>query len=110
MEDISTATKIGSVDLLQVIAEPRRRQILALVWDEELAASEIASRFDVTFGAVSQHLTVLREAALVTMRKDGNRRLYKADHDALAPFKDVLEAMWAETLRGLAARIEVEES
>lgn len=92
-----------------MIAEPRRRQILALVWDEELAASEIASRFDVTFGAVSQHLTILREAELVTMRKDGNRRLYKADHDALAPFKEILKAMWADTLQGLAERIEAEE-
>lgn len=98
------------MDTLQVIAEPRRRQILALVWEQELAASEIASRFDVTFGAVSQHLSILREAELVTMRKDGNRRLYRADHDALAPFKEMLEVMWADTLRGLADRIEAGES
>ena len=54
------------MDTIQVIAEPRRREILSLIWDDELAAGDIADRFDVTFGAVSQHLRVLREAGLVT--------------------------------------------
>jgi DNA-binding transcriptional ArsR family regulator len=98
------------MDTLQVIAEPRRREILWLVWDEELAASEIADQFDVTFGAVSQHLAVLRDAELVIVRKDGNRRLYKADQDALAAYKEILESMWGATLRNLAEMIETEES
>jgi DNA-binding transcriptional ArsR family regulator len=97
------------MDTLQVIAEPSRRRILGLVWDRELAAGEIARHFDVTFGAVSQHLGVLRTAGLVSVRKDGNRRLYRANPDALAPYKDVLEPMWAGTLRTLAAAIEAEE-
>jgi DNA-binding transcriptional ArsR family regulator len=87
------------MDPLQVIAEPTRRRILGLVWDRELSASEIADRFDCTFGAVSQHLAVLRDARLVTQRRDGNRRFYRANRDAL-------EAMWRETLRGLARTIE----
>ena len=90
------------MDTLQVIAEPRRRQILKLIWEEELAASEIAAQFDVTFGAVSQHLGVLRQTGLVKMRKDGNRRLYVADRDVLAPYRTLLEAMWEETLADLA--------
>lgn len=94
------------MDTLQVIAEPRRRKILKLIWDEELAASEIAAQFDVTFGAVSQHLGVLRQSGLVKMRKDGNRRLYMADRDALAPYRALLEAMWKETLADLAQTIE----
>jgi DNA-binding transcriptional ArsR family regulator len=94
------------MDTLQVVAEPRRRQIIGLIWDQEMAASDIASRFDVTFGAVSQHLTVLRDANLVTVRKDGNRRLYKADQDALAPYRTVLETMWRDTLGHLAETIE----
>ncbi len=94
------------MDTLQVIAEPRRREILKLIWDEELAASEIAAQFDVTFGAVSQHLGVLRQSGLVKMRKDGNRRLYVADRDALAPYRALLEAMWKETLADLARTIE----
>ena len=93
-----------------MLAEPRRRQILELVWEEELPATEIAAEFDVTFGAVSQHLAVLRQAQFVTVRKDGNRRLYKADQDALGPFKDVLEAMWADSLQRLADQVEADES
>jgi len=94
------------MDTLQVVAEPRRREILGLIWDEEMAASEIASRFDVTFGAVSQHLAVLREADLVAVRKEGNRRLYSADQEALAPYKTILETMWGDTLENLARVIE----
>jgi len=96
------------MDVLQVIAEPRRREILNLVWTEEKAASEIASEFDVTFGAVSQHLSILREARLVSMRKDGNRRLYQADQEALGPYRAILEAMWSDTLQQLSETIEAE--
>ncbi len=98
------------MDTLQLVAEPRRREILGLVWDEEMAASDIASCFDVTFGAVSQHLSVLRKANLVTVRKDGNRRLYRANQDALAPYKGILESMWSDTLQHLAETIENDES
>jgi DNA-binding transcriptional ArsR family regulator len=87
------------MDPLQAIAEPNRRRILGLVWDRELSASEIADRFESTFGAVSQHLAILREASLVTMRKEGNRRFYQADRTAL-------EEMWREALRSLAATID----
>jgi DNA-binding transcriptional ArsR family regulator len=97
------------MDALQVIAEPRRRKILALVWDRELPATDIAAHFDVTFGAVSQHLAVLREAEFVTVRKDGNRRLYRADQDSLGPFKDVLETLWGDLLQNLADSIEAED-
>ena len=93
-----------------MIAEPRRREILGLVWDDEMAASDIASRFDVTFGAVSQHLSVLREANLVTVKKDGNRRLYRANQDALAPYEEILKTMWSDTLQHLAETIENTES
>lgn len=97
------------MDVLQVIAEPKRRKILRLIWDEELAASDIADNFEVTFGAVSQHLAVLRKAEFVTMRRDGNRRLYRADKKALGPFVAILEDMWRTKLRDLAAAIEKDE-
>ena len=96
------------MDSLQVIAEPRRREILALVWNEEMAAGEIAARFDITFGGVSQHLTVLRDMGFVTVRRDGNRRLYLADKTGLGPLREVLEGMWAITLDVLAAAIETD--
>ncbi|HEU4916871.1 MAG TPA: metalloregulator ArsR/SmtB family transcription factor [Acidimicrobiia bacterium] len=96
------------MDLLQIIAEPRRRQILAMVWDSELAAGEIAARSDVTFGAVSQHLAVLREARLVAVRKEGNRRYYRADKEQLGALRPVLEEMWASTIDRLAETIEAD--
>jgi DNA-binding transcriptional ArsR family regulator len=105
---ISASTKVTRVDALQIIAEPRRREILAMIWDRELPAGEIAARFDVTFGAVSQHLSVLRRAGFVTVRKDGNRRLYRADSDRLGPFREVLEAMWSTSLEHLAADVAAE--
>lgn len=101
--------KITPVDRLQVIAEPRRREILALVWDEEMAAGDIAARFDVSFGAVSQHLRVLREAGFVRIRRDGNRRYYRADKDGLGPFREILENMWRDALDHLAETIERHE-
>jgi len=97
------------MDTFQILAEPRRRQILEIIWDRELPAAESASRVDITFGAISQHLAILREAHFVTVRKDGNRRLYRADEVALGPFKEVLETMWAETLSDLAEQIELDE-
>ncbi|HEX6221366.1 MAG TPA: metalloregulator ArsR/SmtB family transcription factor [Acidimicrobiia bacterium] len=94
------------MDALQVIAEPRRRRILGLVWDQELPAGDIAGHFDITFGAVSQHLGVLRDSGFVDVRVDGNRRMYRANKDALGPLREVLETMWAGTLDDLAAAVE----
>jgi DNA-binding transcriptional ArsR family regulator len=94
------------MDGLQIIGEPRRREILRLVWGRELAAGEIAERFDLTFGAVSQHLAVLRDAGFVRVRRDGNRRLYQADREGLGALATVLEAMWASTLDRLADAVE----
>ena len=88
-------------DILRVVAEPRRRDILRLVWDEELSAGEIASEFDVTFGAVSQHLKILSDAKLVVVRRDGRRRLYRADKAALGPLGQQLMALWGEQLKTL---------
>jgi DNA-binding transcriptional ArsR family regulator len=96
------------MDVLQVVAEPRRREILALVWDAEMSAGDIAARSSVTFGAVSQHLAVLRRAGLVTVRQEGNRRFYQAEKDRLGPLRPVLEAMWADTLDHLASTIETD--
>jgi DNA-binding transcriptional ArsR family regulator len=87
---------------MRVLAEPRRREILRLVWDDEHTAGDIAAHFDVTFGAVSQHLGVLRHAGLVVVRRDGTRRFYRADRLALAPFSGLLERMWRGRLDELA--------
>jgi DNA-binding transcriptional ArsR family regulator len=96
------------MDGLQVIGDPTRREILRLVWDQERAAGEIADRFPVTFGAVSQHLGVLRSAGFVTVRPDGNRRYYRADPRALGPLARLLEAMWSTGLDRLAEVVEAD--
>ena len=97
------------MDAIQIVSEPTRRRLLRLVWDEERAAGELAAQFDVTFGAISQHLGVLRDAGFVKVRKDGNRRLYLADHDRLRPYAALLHAMWTTTLEDLARAIEEDE-
>jgi DNA-binding transcriptional ArsR family regulator len=94
---------------LKAIAAPRRRQILTLVRDGELSAGEIASHFDVTRPAVSQHLHVLKEAGLVNERRNGTRRLYRARPEGLAELKDFLEEFWDVRLDTLKREIEKEE-
>lgn len=94
------------MDTLQIITEPHRREILRLVWDRDLIAGEIAENFDITFGAVSQHLGVLRDAGFVRVTKDGNRRVYRADKAALGDFRSVLESIWATALDSLVSAIE----
>ncbi len=94
------------MDAVQAIAEPRRRRILQLIWDEELAAGDIAARFEVSFGAVSQHLKVLRDAGLVLLRKDGTKRYYRANRDGMGALAEYLESMWTANLDALAAMAE----
>src|ERR687885_335965 len=103
---MTRSVKEDDVDALQVVAEPRRREILRLVWSKELAAGDIAARFDVSFPAVSQHLAVLREAGFVTVRREGKVRYYRADRRALGPLRSVLERMWGESLDRLVGLIE----
>ena len=64
------------METFEAIAQPTRREILRLLAGGELNAGAIATRFDVTQPAISQHLKVLREAGLVDERRDGARRLY----------------------------------
>ena len=97
------------MDGLQIVAEPRRRGILRLIWDRELAAGEIAKHFEVSFAAISQHLAVLREAGFVSLRRDGRQRFYRADHAGLGELTALLEGMWAHDLDRLAAAAEAAE-
>jgi DNA-binding transcriptional ArsR family regulator len=94
---------------LKAIAEPRRRAILTLVRDGELSAGEIASQFEVTRPAVSQHLNVLKEAGLVSERRNGTRRLYRARPEGLIELRDFLEGFWDVRLEALKREAEKEE-
>ncbi|HTR02936.1 MAG TPA: metalloregulator ArsR/SmtB family transcription factor [Thermoanaerobaculia bacterium] len=97
------------MDLFQALAEPRRREILGLVWEREREAGQIhRSLGGVTFGAVSQHLKVLRDAGAVRVRPDGRRRLYRADRAAVRRLLAQLERMWSDKLTNLKALAEAE--
>jgi DNA-binding transcriptional ArsR family regulator len=94
---------------LRAIAEPRRRRILQLVSDEELSAGEIASHFEVTRPAISQHLTVLKGAGLLSERREGTRRLYRVQPDGLTELRDFLDGFWAAGLDRLKTAAEQAE-
>ncbi|MCH9011245.1 MAG: helix-turn-helix transcriptional regulator [Chloroflexi bacterium] len=96
-------------EALRAIAEPRRRDILRLIRNTELPAGEIASRFDVTRPAISQHLKILVEAELVAVRRQGTRRLYRARPEGLADLRTYLEGFWQDSLLKLAEAAEEEE-
>jgi DNA-binding transcriptional ArsR family regulator len=96
-------------EALKALAAPRRRAILRLVASEELAAGEIAAAFDVTRTAVSQHLTVLRNAGLLTERRDGTRRLYRARPEGLVGLRRFLDDMWASSLEEARRLVEAGE-
>jgi DNA-binding transcriptional ArsR family regulator len=95
--------------VLRAIAEPRRRKILRLVGSRELTAGEIASRFEVTRPAISQHLTVLKHAGLIVERREGTRRLYRARPDGLAELRGFLDEFWATGLDRLKSAAEQAE-
>lgn len=97
------------VDAFAALAEPRRREILRLVAGAELSAGEIARRFDVTRPAISQHLRVLKEVGLVSERRNGTRRFYRARPETLAELRSYLEGFWDESLRSLKTVVEHEE-
>jgi DNA-binding transcriptional ArsR family regulator len=76
--------------------------MLSLVLDRERGSSELAERCRLSRPAASQHLKILRETGLVTLRHDGNRRLYRADVGRLAEIQAMLDAFWGERLGRLA--------
>jgi DNA-binding transcriptional ArsR family regulator len=92
--------------VLKALAEPNRRAILRLVRDEPRSVGEIAGHFDITQQAVSLHLRVLREAELVGVRKDGQRRLYLANPDGLEELQRFLAELWPVGLQRLKRAVE----
>jgi len=97
--------------VLAVIASPRRREILRLVWRAERTAGEIHRAMpDVTFGAVSLQLRALLQAGLVSTRTDGRHRLYQARKTDLGPVVNILERMWDDALWRLKLLVELERT
>jgi DNA-binding transcriptional ArsR family regulator len=94
---------------LRALAEPRRQAILRLIWDGERSAGEIASHFDVSRPAISQHLAVLEGAGLVVQRRQGTSRLYRVRPEGLAELRAFLETFWDDSLARLKQQAELEE-
>jgi DNA-binding transcriptional ArsR family regulator len=98
-------------NVLSAIASPRRREILRLVWDREMAAGDIHRAMpDVTFGAVSLQLRALIAAGIVDVRRERKHRFYRAKRDALGEVANMLERMWDDALWRLKLHAELEAS
>ena len=121
----ATAPSTGPLDVqpfFGAVASPIRREILWLVWNEEMSAGDIGDHFEISLSTLSAHLGILREAGLVTMRVDGNFRRYRCNQDALravVPFlasndsrwvsaDDIAEGEAATASSGLLVRVHVE--
>jgi DNA-binding transcriptional ArsR family regulator len=95
---------------LRAVADPTRRTILRLVRQDELPAGKIADHFpSMSRPAVSQHLRVLEDAGLVSVRPDGNRRLYRWRREGLRDAAEFLDEMWTDRLARLKVAAEREE-
>jgi DNA-binding transcriptional ArsR family regulator len=102
---------VSESSLLPVIASPRRREILRLLWADELAAGAIHGAMpDVTFGAISLQLRTLIDAGVVDVRADGRYRFYRANRERLEPVRAMLERMWDDSLSRLKLQAELEET
>jgi DNA-binding transcriptional ArsR family regulator len=97
------------VEPLQVIAAPRRLRILELVWDRELSAGEIAAQFEVSWSAISQHLSVLKAAGFVVERRVGTSRRYRTDQAALGSLRSIVEEHWRGSLNRIKDLAEAEQ-
>jgi DNA-binding transcriptional ArsR family regulator len=91
------------------LAEPRRRAILMLIRDEPRSVNEIAAHFEISQQGVSQHLQVLRDAGLVAVRPEGQRRLYAVRPDGVDSVRKFLAELWPESLETLRRTVEAEE-
>ncbi len=91
------------------LAEPNRRDILRLLRDQPRSVGEIAERFDITQQAVSQHLKVLKDAGLVAVRPQGQRRIYLVRPEGLTGLRDFIAEFWPEQLERLKRAVESDD-
>jgi DNA-binding transcriptional ArsR family regulator len=104
--DRPSVTDADIEESIRAFAHPGRRAMLQLVWDAERSSSDLADHAGLSKSATSQHLKLLRDAGLVRVRVDGNRRLYRADLDRVAEVAGFLDEFWAAPLARLKATAE----
>ena len=93
---------------MDALGDPTRRAIFEQLRRGPRAVGEIAAELPVSRPAVSQHLRVLKDAGLVTERREGTRRLYRLDPDGLGELRDYFDGFWTEALAGFKAAAERE--
>src|SRR5437867_1428268 len=93
---------------MDALGDPTRRAIFERLRSGPLSVGEIAAELPVSRPAVSQHLRVLKEAGLVTERRNGTRRLYRLDPDGLGELRRYVEDFWTEALASFKAEAERE--
>jgi DNA-binding transcriptional ArsR family regulator len=93
---------------MDALGDPTRRRIFERLRDGPRAVGELAAELPISRPAVSQHLRVLKEAGLVTERKDGTRRLYRVDPHGLTDLREYFQSFWDEALAAFAAAAEAE--
>ena len=96
-------------EAFDALGDPTRRQVFRLLRGGERSVGEIAAQLPVSRPAVSQHLRVLKEAALVSDRPDGVRRLYSVRPTGLEALRAELETMWDDALGAFAAAADDED-
>jgi DNA-binding transcriptional ArsR family regulator len=101
---------MSSNAVLRALAEPRRQAMLRLVRDEPRSVGEIAKHFDITQQAVSQHLQVLKQAGLVDVRRQGQRRLYAVRVEGLETLEAFLSELWPAGLERLKKALEADDA
>lgn len=93
-------------EAIRALAHPGRRAMLRLVWEDERPATELADAAGLSPSAASQHLKLLREAGLITVRVEATRRLYRADIAKVAEVASFLDDFWATPLHRLKSAAE----
>lgn len=105
--DPMSAAAAASMDAsARAVADPTRRAILVLVHDAERTVSDIADHFAVSRPAISQHLRVLHDADLVSVRRDGTRRYYRTRPEGLDGLRQWLDGFWSSRLGDLKRIVE----
>jgi DNA-binding transcriptional ArsR family regulator len=93
---------------MDALGDPTRRAIFEQLRSGPRSVGEIAAELPVSRPAVSQHLRVLKEAGLVTERRNGTRRLYRLDPDGLGELRRYVEEYWTDALAAFKAEAERE--
>lgn len=91
------------------LSVPTRRDILSVLRNGELTSSEIASNFELSAPAISQHLKVLEQSGLVVVRKVGTKRFYRIRREGFAELINFIDQFWDNSLLSLKEAAEEEE-